>query len=209
MIKKPKIKAIIFDLGGVVMHGGFRPFINRYCAECLTKEGKKKIVELERELNMGNISADQFYDDLQELFDVHLTDKEIHDFIVDSMTKDEQLIEMIPKLKSKKVALFSNTLGKITADVLSRQKLNVDQMFDEVFMSGDIHLVKPDENAYHYVLDTLKVEPHETLMVDDRANNIQGAKKIGMQGIVYKNANQFKRALSRYELVHKEDESED
>ncbi|MBX4191686.1 MAG: hypothetical protein KW804_02725, partial [Candidatus Doudnabacteria bacterium] len=63
MIKR--IKAVIFDLGGVVAHGGYLGFIKHYCAECFTPEGKKKILELEHQVNLAEITERQFYKEIE------------------------------------------------------------------------------------------------------------------------------------------------
>ena len=62
-------------------------------------------------------------------------------------------------------------------------------------------MVKPDPLTYRHILETLGVEPGEALMVDDQAENIEGAKKIGMQGLVYRGARQFKQDLAKFEIV--------
>jgi putative hydrolase of the HAD superfamily len=201
MIKKPKIKAIIFDLGGVVMHGGFEAFINHYCAQCFTPAGKKKIMELERQLNLGEISEHEFYRQMRDELKVHMTQKQMHDIIVKKMTEDAELLDFIPKLKNQKIALFSNTLGHIATEVLKKRHVPVKKLFDKVFLSHKIQMAKPDAGAYQHVLLKLGVKPHEALMVDDRESNIKGAKKIGMQGIVYRNIEQFKKALQRYQIA--------
>src|SRR3989338_6696737 len=103
---KKKIKAIIFDLGGVVAHGGYLGFIKHYCAECFTPAGKKKILQLERQGNLGDISETEFSREIDKVFGVHLKPKQIHNQIVKHMKADKGLVRMIPKLKKAKVALF-------------------------------------------------------------------------------------------------------
>jgi len=201
MIQKPKIKAIIFDLGGVVTHSGFKDFVNHYCAVCLTPEGKQKIHDLERDFNIGDLTEDEFYDAMHEVFSIHLSDDEMHDYIVSHMKTDEELVEYIPELKKAKIALLSNTLGAITIEVLKKKDVHVKELFDKVFLSNEMHMVKPDPLTYRHVLETLGVEPGEALMVDDRAEHIEGAKKVGMQGLVYRGAKQFKQDLAKFEIV--------
>jgi len=202
MRKKPKIKVIIFDLGGVLVHSGFKDLVNDYCVACLTPEGQEKIKTLEREFNIGDITEKEFYDQMHEVFDIHLTDKQMHDYIVSHMQTDEELVKFIPELKKSKVALLSNALGPITQEVLKKKDLSVKKLFDKVFLSNKMHMVKPDAKTYRHILKQLGAEPEEALMVDDREVNIEGAKKVGMQGIVYKNAEQFKKDLERFELIH-------
>lgn len=203
MKKKPKIKAIIFDLGGVVMSSGFIDLVRHYCAPCMSDEGQRAIKQLEHAFNLGQVTEPEFYERVQQIFDVHLSQRQMHDFIVSHMKADKKLLKLIPKLKKAKVAVLSNSLGHLTAEALRRRHIDTKKLFDQVFLSGKMHLAKPDRNAYGFVLRKLKVKPSEALMVDDRPENIKGAKRVGMHGIVYKNAEQFKRALEKYELVSK------
>jgi HAD superfamily hydrolase (TIGR01509 family) len=201
MQKKIKIKAIIFDLGGVVAHGGFLPFLKHFCLECLTPLGKKKIASLERQANLGEITETEFYKQIHKVFHVELTPRQIHQYIIGKMKMDRTLIKLIPSLKPAKVALFSNSIGHMAEAVLRRDHLNKRKVFTRLFFSNKLHMAKPDRIAFEYVLKKLKVKPKQALMVDDRLENIRHAKKAGMHGLVYKNATQFKRDIKKYQAV--------
>lgn len=200
MAQKKKIKAIIFDLGGVVVHGGYLDFIRHFCAACLTPLGRKKIANLERLANLGEVSEQEFYQKIQKVFRVHMTVKQMHELIVHKMTTDKGLVKFIPQLQKTKVALFSNSIGHMATEVIRRRHIPTRKLFDQVFISSNLHLVKPDRQAYSYVLHQLQVKPREALLVDDRLENIRGAREIGMEGVLYKNFTQFKKALKKYAL---------
>ena len=57
--------------------------------------------------------------------------------------------------------------------------------FDGVMVSSDVHLIKPDIKIYQLFLDTYHLLPEECLFIDDREENAEGARKAGMQAIVY------------------------
>ena len=198
---KFKIKAIIFDLGGVVAHGGYLGFLKHYCADCFTPLGKKRILWLERQVNLGKISEKEFYQELEKEFGIHLTPKQMHRTIVKHMQADKGLKHMIPHLKKAKVALFTNSLGMMALEVLKKRHLTGKKFFDRVFVSTSMHMAKPDKQAYEYVLKKLKVKPQQSIMVDDRIENIRPARSIGMNGIVYKNSRQLAKELKKYGLV--------
>lgn len=199
--KKNKIKAIIFDLGGVIVHGGYLDFVKHYCQACLTPLGAKRLAKLEREVNLGLITEKKFYQEIEKTFAVRQSPRQIHRIIVNHMKTDQGLIHLIPKLKPAKIILFTNSIGHMAREVLrKRHLLDHQHIFNQVFDSNVLHMIKPDANAYRYVLHKLKVKPHEALMVDDRLFNIRGARKIGMRGIVYKNSWQFRKALTKYEF---------
>ena len=198
---KIKIKAVIFDLGGVVVHGGYMNFIRHYCQQCLTSLGRKRLARLEREVNLGEITQNEFYREIQKIFGVKVSPKKMHEMIVSKMKTDKGLAHLIPSLKKAKVVMFTNSIGHMAQEVLDRRRLNHHKFFERVFDSSDLHIAKPDATAYRFVLHKIGVKPHEAIMVDDRLLNIRGAKRIGMHGIVYKNSRQFRKALKKYELA--------
>jgi HAD superfamily hydrolase (TIGR01509 family) len=201
MPKKYKIKIVIFDLGGVLVHGGYLEFLRHYCLECLTREGSRRILALERQVNLGQISETRFYKDIEKIFGVHLTPQQMHKLIVNRMRVDQALVHEIPRLGKKRVALFTNSIGQMAMEVMHLYHIPIKKLFRKVFISSNLHRAKPDGSAYHYILRKLGVGPRQALMVDDRLVNVQGARKIGMQGIIYKNAKQFRHALKKYEFV--------
>jgi HAD superfamily hydrolase (TIGR01509 family) len=99
------------------------------------------------------------------------------------------------------VALFTNSIGHMAMNVLRERKVPVKKLFDKTFVSSDIHLAKPDKNAYAYVLRKLKVKPEEALMVDDRRENIAGVERLGMKGLVFKDAKKFQLDIKKFDLT--------
>ncbi len=199
--KKIKVKAIIFDLGGVVVHGSYLEFINQFCMACLTPIGQNKILELERQVNLGNLSQKQFYEAMRNVFGVHLSPQQMHKIIVKRAKKDKALLKIIKKLGKNRVAMFTNSIGNMALEVMRVKRIPVNQLFKKVFLSTRIHLVKPDARAYRFVLNKLRVKPSKVVMVDDRPVNIRGAQEVGMNTILYRNTRQFSKSLQRYEFV--------
>jgi len=200
MVKK-KIKLVIFDLGGVLMHAGYLDFVRHYVKGAMSGKGKKELEKLERDVNLGRISETDFYHKIQKVFDVHLSPKQMHRVITKGMSTDKGLVHLIPHLKKAKVALFTNSIGHMAVDILKERKIPVNKLFDKLFISSNMHMAKPDGDAYRFVLKKFKVKPSEAMMVDDRPENINPAKKIGMNGVVYRNSRQLKKELQKYQLV--------
>lgn len=71
--------------------------------------------------------------------------------------------------------------------------------FDGIVVSSDIHIVKPDIRIYKYLLETYHLKAEECLFIDDRADNIDGAKKAGMQAEQF--FGDFERIKEKYELT--------
>ena len=81
--------------------------------------------------------------------------------------------------KGIKTALLSNSWGN------SYPRHGWDDMFDEVVISGEVGMRKPDANIYHHTLNRLKIKPNEAVFVDDLPHNIKAASDLGMIGILH------------------------
>lgn len=58
--------------------------------------------------------------------------------------------------------------------------------FDGIVISSDIHLLKPDPAIYKYLLTKYGLKPEQCLFIDDRADNVEGARAVGMEAAVFK-----------------------
>lgn len=54
---------------------------------------------------------------------------------------------------------------------------------DGKVVSYEIHKGKPDPEIYHHLLNQYAIKPEESLFLDDRAENIAAAEKLGIHGI--------------------------
>ena len=59
------------------------------------------------------------------------------------------------------------------------------ELIDHPVYSSRCGFVKPHEDIYRYLCDTYGLEPSDVLFVDDRADNVEAAEKIGIHGYVF------------------------
>ena len=60
-----------------------------------------------------------------------------------------------------------------------------EDFFDGVMVSSDVHMIKPERRIYEHFLNTFHLIPEECLFIDDRAENVEGAREVGIRGIVF------------------------
>ena len=53
--------------------------------------------------------------------------------------------------------------------------------FEQFYLSHEIKLRKPNTDIYEFVLQKNKLNPKETLFIDDTEENTEGAKKLGIK----------------------------
>ena len=74
-------------------------------------------------------------------------------------------------------------------------------LFHRHFLSHDIGMVKPDKEAYLYVIKELGLSPEKILFFDDNEQNIDVAKEVGMQAIRVKGFVELKSKLEELGLI--------
>ena len=62
----------------------------------------------------------------------------------------------------------------------------MDDAFDHMVISAEVGVVKPEAKIFQIALEQAKVKPKEMVFVDDFAVNIEGCKKLGIKGILFR-----------------------
>lgn len=68
--------------------------------------------------------------------------------------------------------------------------------FEEIFLSHEIGLLKPNPHAFLYVLRQIDCEPAETILIDDNPNCTEAAGRLGMETVLFKDAAKTAHSLS-------------
>lgn len=106
-------------------------------------------------------------------------------------------VEWIKELKARgyNVYLLSNypkDMFNLHAQVGSFPFL---PLVDGKVVSAFVKMIKPNADIYELLLDKYDLKAQECVFLDDRTDNIEGARKVGMHGIVFQNYEQAKKEL--------------
>lgn len=71
------------------------------------------------------------------------------------------------------------------------------EKFDVVVVSCDVGIRKPNPRIYRLTLKKLKLPAKQTIFIDNQEWNIKPAKKLGMKTVLFKNNKQTIRELDR------------
>ncbi len=75
------------------------------------------------------------------------------------------------------------------------ERFGLRQEFETFFCSCYLGLRKPDPNFYRRILEIVQREPEECLMIDDRPENLDPARELGLQSVRFRSAQQLRREL--------------
>jgi len=78
-----------------------------------------------------------------------------------------------------------------------RKRIPEDKMalFDEVFISGEVGILKPDPRLFKMALRALDVDANDAVFVDDHQEYIDGAVAVGLHTILFTSLEDFKLKL--------------
>lgn len=187
-----KYSVLLFDLGGVLIDcNKFSKLLDwqTWTDDADDLSGKWNESDAVRQYRLGKIGTKEFYDLVTSEFALNVG--------VARFLKEFRLVPrgfyagadvLLKKLLGSYItAAFSNT------NELHWNKLcdvnSIEKYFTRCFPSHLIHKIKPNEDAFKYVLKTLNVQPAKVAFFDDREENIDAAKKLGMDAFLSKGFN--------------------
>ncbi len=203
------IKAIIFDLGGVIVDLDFSNFYNRIITlSPLNKPQTPIMMEFFRQSDIyhqGNMSDDDFYQLACELLQVCALNKEEFFDAFNSIISgfNPRMIDILKKLRYNnnfKLIALSN-VNVSHWDYLLDRKWGFIEYFDELILSHEIHMTKPDAKIFHYAIEKAECKPEEILFIDDGLNNVRSAKQLGIIGIHFTNIEDLIEELRNLGIV--------
>ena len=184
-----KCKAIIFDLGAVILNINYQNTIDEFTKlgvnNAATFYSKKVQTNLFNQIETGMISSNEFLKALQKETknaNINQVEKAWNAMLLDL---PEERIQLIEKLKNNySIYLLSNT-NAIHIDALKKQLGNRKwlafcKLFDKMYLSHELGLRKPDVKIFEYILKEQKLKAEEVFFIDDSPQHIAGAKKIGI-----------------------------
>jgi len=208
------IKNIIFDLGGVIYDIRYQNVPEAFARygfsnfdEYYTQAHQSDAIDLFEE---GKISPAEFREFVRSISPVPLTDEQINE-AWNSIMMDipEKRIEMLKELKSHySLFLFSNTnqLNYEQFTVQMNEKYGYDifkELFVKAYFSHHIHIKKPLVESFQLILNEQKLNPLETLFIDDTLRHVQGAQKVGLNTYYLQDGEDIadKKWMEKYQLL--------
>lgn len=107
----------------------------------------------------------------------------------------EGMASVIRRLKAAGYGVYGLTNWSAETFPMVRDTYPVFQEFDGIVVSGEEHLLKPDEAIYKCLLERYDLQAEESLFIDDNADNVVGARNVGMKAIRFTSAEELEREL--------------
>jgi len=196
------IKNLVFDFNDVVIWNKEKN---------LLKEGAKKLKKsflltvirfflIHYQHQVGKINSKQHWSYVFGLKEKEL-EKKYNELIVKPYEKNEEnknVTKELKKLKGKfKLFLLSNSCEEQTK---INKKLNRYKYFNEIFLSEQLGVMKPDPRFWIKMIKKTKIKPKESIYIDDLIHNVFIAKLLGFKTIWYRKKTDFKKELKKFRI---------
>ena len=190
------VRAVFFDLGGVIIRTDYQA-PREHLAERLktTYEDLNRIVfdsESSRQASVGAISTEAHWNAVTHRLGRPLSEaKAIRQEFFAGDVIDLGLLAFIRSLRPRyKTGVISNAWPDLRQDLIEKR---VDDAFDALIISAEVGIMKPEPKIFQIAIEKLGVSAHEAAFVDDTPVNVDAARSLGMQGILFREP---RRALS-------------
>jgi putative hydrolase of the HAD superfamily len=189
-------KNLVFDLGNVIIDIDYQLPIAEFqklvpadsglnFSSIVSYSTQHKIFDL---FEKGQISVPQFRTELRQFLKQDVLDSDI-DLAWNSilLTYPKEKFDMLLELK-KRYRTFAlsniNELHVDAIDVAAREKFGLSKFadfFNAAYYSNEVGYRKPEPQIYEILLRAENLKPEETFFVDDKQENIEAARALGIQ----------------------------
>ena len=190
------IKAVIFDYDGVVKKSQKFSLAIADLYKISVEEYEKFISQLKpiiEKFDKGLVAEEKFWLEFSDAIGKTMPEEcseKAHKMYRDNFMFFAEVIDLIKKLKKQgfQLSILSN-MFPYQAEIVREN--NEDALFDNVFISCERGLKKPDLEFYELVIKEINVSPQECLFIDDKEENLLPAEKLGMKIVLAKKPDQI------------------
>lgn len=204
-MNKQIINSIVFDFGGVLLDWNPRHLYRRFFNT--SQEMDKFLSEINfSEWNLQQDNGRPFKEGITKLsaeYPGYSTLIQAYfDFWEESISGPiEGSVEILRRLKKAGFALYGLSNWSAETFPIAYKKYEFFTLFDEIIISGDVKVVKPDPRIFEIILDKINRPAVECLLIDDSIHNINIAQKLGFCTIHFSSAEQLEIGLQELNLL--------
>lgn len=197
-------KNIIFDIGNVLLN--FKP--EEYLKTKILEADK--IPEIHGEvfkseewlmLDKGTLTEEEAIDIIvkRNLDNEHLI-RHAFDNWYELLTPIEGTVEILKELKAKNYRVyFLSNFHHLAFEYIKRE-YDFFNLFDGGIASFREKLLKPQAEIYKRLIEEYGIKPEESIFIDDVEENIEGARKLNFEAILFKCSDDLREALKDYNI---------
>lgn len=192
-------QAIVFDFGGVLTGEQNREAVIEFIQDSLQLSREEfEIVNREKRLAARQgIRDEEFWRSVATKRDIELAPDWSGSFrcvLREALGVKHGMFRLVKELKERqiRVGLLSNIDERLARII---REMGLYESFEPCLLSCEIGIEKPDSKAYEHLLAVLDLPAKDIVFIDDRVENIESAKTVGLDAILFKSEEQLRSEL--------------
>mgnify|MGYP001581105524 CR=1 FL=1 len=201
------IKAIVFDLGNVVLTNDHPYNTSMELAEFCqylgaTFDNLDTAFEMSfPDYSLGKKTEDEFWEKFLYIARAKKLDIEYSKkFYRKNQKENEHMLELLKTLKNKYRIAALSTIPREWLDY-KRERFGLDNYFEFIVSSGYSGLAKPDPKIYNLLIKKLQLESAAILFIDDKETYIAPAQDLGINTYIFRGQADLEKELAKRKLL--------
>lgn len=192
------IKAVLFDFFGVLHPDTLWGLADVFIPD-RDQQQKQALSDLARSSDLGMLPREQFWAQAADMFGIDVARLMTEKDKLGSVS--QPLMNLVKQLKDDGVK--TGVISNVGVGFLEHAFVDYDtaDYFDQMVMSGEVGVVKPDQRIYQVAAERLGVQMDECYFFDDSERNVSGAQAAGMQAQLYEGVAGCRAALQAAGIV--------
>lgn len=205
-------KNLIFDIGDVLVDIDYMVTVAEFqklatvdFSEIVSYAKQNPIFDL---FETGKLTAQQFRDELKQFLKAGTPDTEItrawNSILIHY---PETKIALLKQLRQEYKTFALSNINEIHVHTINeavKAQYGIEtfgSLFNHAYYSNEVGYRKPDKEIYELVLQQQNLKPEETFFVDDKAENVEAAKALGIQAYQLTDRNKLHQLLAELKII--------
>jgi len=203
---------LVFDIGNVIVDIDFDVIVAEFqklagiqFGDVLSYSTQHPIFDA---FDRGTVMAQQFRDEIRKFLKPGVTDEEINRAWNSILVhypdhKFQLLLDLKPRYKTFALSNI-NEIHVATINGVAQKKFkqgNFEDFFHKAYYSNEVGHRKPDAEIYHHLLEKEGLVPAETFFVDDKEENVDAARRLGIQAFQLKDRDKLHDLLVEHKII--------
>ncbi len=193
------IRNVIFDFGGVLVRWKPQEIIDGFYNDVRLRTRVRQAVfqhpdwiEMDRGFLEEEAAAERFAVRMQRPAEEM---RALLQITRHSLTPIEQSVALARELKERGMSLYGLSNMPSYTFAYLRERYDHWDVFQGIVISGDVKLIKPDPAIFRHILQQYRLDPTQSVFIDDHSPNIEAARQLGFHTVLFQDAQQCGQEL--------------
>ena len=200
------IKNIIFDFGGVLVDWNPHYLFDKYFNDINESNYFVENVcnsEWNAEMDGGK-TFEQAVRERSEMFPKYAEALKLYQTNwMDTMGEEiPGMYDLIKSLKANGFPIIYGLTNWSAETFPTVQKTyRIFSLIDKIIVSGEVKQLKPNPEIFYTLLNKFDLKPEESLFIDDNLKNVEGAKAVGINAVLFRGVEKLREDLKNLRVL--------